>query len=215
MENDRPQNPLIAFGNLIAGLLILNLLTILLCLPILTAGAAFSALYYAMFRLIQGDGHPIQDFFRAFRRDFKQATPVWLILLLMLCAIAGMYVYLNAVESMSGWALVIFIILCFWFLAMFSWVFPLVSRFANRLFPTLRNAMLLGIVQFPRTVALVLLNGAFLAFALFFTDLIPRILPAYLAGCFSVPAYFSALLVKKPILGFRQTARPADDSQSE
>lgn len=61
-----------------------NLLFILSCLPIVTAGAGLSALYYTTLRTLRGDGelHPIAAFWKGFKDNWKQATAAWLALLL-------------------------------------------------------------------------------------------------------------------------------------
>ena len=59
-----------------------QLLYLLLCLPIVTIGAATSALYEVMIRFSDDErGRPLKDFFPAFRRNFVRATLVALCLL--------------------------------------------------------------------------------------------------------------------------------------
>ena len=60
----------------------LNVLWFLCSLPIVTMGAATTALYYACLKIVrEEDSHVAAQFFRSFRQNFRQATQIWLILL--------------------------------------------------------------------------------------------------------------------------------------
>ena len=71
------------FLGTVADLIILNLLFIICSLPIVTFGAAYSAKYYVAMKKVRGeDSGTIVPFFKAFKRNFKQSTVVWLIMLI-------------------------------------------------------------------------------------------------------------------------------------
>ena len=60
----------------------LNLLWLVCSLPIVTIGAATTALYYVTLKIAENEeGDITQQFFRSFKANFKQATVLWLILL--------------------------------------------------------------------------------------------------------------------------------------
>ena len=60
----------------------LNVLWFVCSLPIVTMGAATTALYYACLKIVRDeDSHVAAQFFRSFRQNFRQATQIWLILL--------------------------------------------------------------------------------------------------------------------------------------
>ena len=65
-------------GQLIA----LNLLWIVCSLPVITAGASTTALFYCTLKLHKdGDIRVIYDFFRSFKQNFKQSTLIWILML--------------------------------------------------------------------------------------------------------------------------------------
>lgn len=68
----------------LANLMILNFLTLFLCLPILTAGASLTAMHYVLLKIVK-DEEPeiISEFFHSFKMNFKQATIIWLIMLVV------------------------------------------------------------------------------------------------------------------------------------
>ena len=76
----------------------LNLLWIVCSLPIITVGASTTALYYVTLKIAEDrEGDITQQFFRAFRSNFKQATQLWLMLLLL-----GVVLGVDTVELAGG-----------------------------------------------------------------------------------------------------------------
>lgn len=77
------------FGKLMTRLGIIiaaNLMFVLFSFPVLTAGAAYTALYHVMFKTLRGDGviNPFKQFWIGFKNNFKQSTICWLVLLVLL-----------------------------------------------------------------------------------------------------------------------------------
>ena len=55
-----------------------NLLFLLGCVPVVTAGAAWAALYYTLFKTLrEGEVNPFRTFWQGFRDNFRQATAAW------------------------------------------------------------------------------------------------------------------------------------------
>ncbi len=69
--------------NQVRILVIANILFILCCIPVATAGAGFAALYYTVLCALRenGDIKPVKVFWQGLKENFKQATIVWLVLL--------------------------------------------------------------------------------------------------------------------------------------
>ena len=71
--------------NRFADLMILNLLFLLTSIPIFTIGASLTALYSVCFHLgTDREGSTFRDYFAAFKENFRQATALFLLLLLWL-----------------------------------------------------------------------------------------------------------------------------------
>ena len=82
-------SPVMVFLSKVANLMILNVLTIICCIPIFTAGAAITALYYVTIKMARGDDpYIIKGYFKSFKENFKQATIIWLIMLVVIAIIA-------------------------------------------------------------------------------------------------------------------------------
>ena len=83
-------NPVIAFLSRLADLIGLNFLFLICCLPVFTIGAAWTALYYVTVKMVRKEESYIwKDFFKSFRENFKQATLIWLINMLVLAIFAA------------------------------------------------------------------------------------------------------------------------------
>lgn len=78
-----------------------NLMYVLFSMPVFTVGAAFTALYHVMLKILRGDGtlNPFREFWHGFRSNFKQATLYWCALLVML--VLG-YVDVRFCDHMGG-----------------------------------------------------------------------------------------------------------------
>lgn len=68
----------------IGDLVLANLLWLVCSLPILTAGASTLGLFTVVNKMAAKEDYTVRtDFFKAFRRDFKQATALWLVVLVI------------------------------------------------------------------------------------------------------------------------------------
>ena len=196
----RLDSPLMRGLSQLADLMLLNILAVICSIPIVTIGASASALYYAVGHLQEDEGTPMRDFFRAFRQNFAQATVIWLILLACGAALLLATLYYLAV-NMTGGVILLTITCLAWLLwsFLFSWVFPLQSKFENTVRNTLSNALLWSLGYFPRSLLMAVLNAVPVAVAL--------LLPAYfLAGgivwlglWFALAASLNWRLLKKPL----------------
>lgn len=142
----------------------LNLVFIIVCIPLVTIGPAVSALYYASVKSIRRDrSYPIKEFFKAFKRDFKQSFIVGLILVL-----AAVIIYVdirfvvdfikNDFTAMRYVYLVIGLVISF----ISVYIFPLISRFSLKISGLFRLSFYLAIRHLLTTVvSLILLFGGF------------------------------------------------------
>lgn len=154
-------SPIIVFLTKVGGLMILNVLTILLCLPVITAGAALTALYYVTIRMVRDEETYIfQGYMKAFRENFRQSTVIWLVVL----AVGGLLYYdffvvmqfpASALRS-AGLVILTLVAVCFGVMAVY--VFPVLSRFENTVKNTMKNAFLMGFFSLPRTILVLLIH---------------------------------------------------------
>lgn len=75
-------NPFYRLMGTIGDLVVLNVLWLVCCLPVVTAGAATAGLFSVAHKMAAGEEYrAAAGFFKAFRRDWRQATAVWLVTL--------------------------------------------------------------------------------------------------------------------------------------
>jgi uncharacterized membrane protein YesL len=132
----------------IADLIILNVIFVVTAIPIVTIGAALTGLNFTAMRLVRGQSESTTgDYFRSFRRNFRQATVIWL-LILLLAAVLGAW-YLVAVNLVPAGVLQ-FIALAVWYLVVFVlslnvlWVFPYLANFEGTTREVFRNSRLMS-----------------------------------------------------------------------
>ena len=150
-------SPFFVFLSRVADLMILNLLFIVCCIPVFTIGAACTALSYVTLKQAeQVDGYIVRGFFHAFKQNFKQATLIWLIMLFMLIVLIMDFMLTGGVNALPGSAnsimrVLLYIGFAFWIMV-FLYVFPLLARFENTVFGTIRNAILISFANAPKTL---------------------------------------------------------------
>ncbi len=167
-------NPLMRFLSRVADVLILNLLFVVCSIPIFTIGASLTALYYCFFKMKDNeDGYLIKRFFHSFKENFKQATIMWLVMLLLAVILAFEFLMYRTVDGTMGTVMraLVFVGLIFWYL-MNTYVFALLSRFYNTIGNTFKNAALLMFANGPRSIVIVIIFVAIIAFTLMQTSTI-------------------------------------------
>lgn len=149
----------------------LSLLWLALCLPLITAGPATAALYYAVVKCVRGrEGGAFGYFFRSFRDNLKTGLKADLIvlpaavLLLVLHHVARWY------GTREGGLLYVLYVAQYFFLmlpaGMLCWLFPLLGRFDYGVGGLFRTAFQLTIAHLPSTVVIVLLTAQSAAFCI-------------------------------------------------
>lgn len=186
------EGPVIQFLNRVADLMILNFLVMLCCIPVFTAGAAFTAMYYVLLKIARKEeGYLLKGFFKSFKENFKQATLIWLGMLVITAFYAlDLYIFKNADVEFSRIFLVIFLAVAFVFILTSIYVFPLLARFNNSIKNTLKNAVSIAILYFPKSILLVVVY--ILPVALLYISTYSWVF-VFIFGI-SLPAYVSALI---------------------
>lgn len=152
-------NKFFVFMGKIADLCMLNLLCIICCIPIVTAGASLTALYYVTMKMVRNEeAYIFRSFFRSFKQNFKQATVINII---MLAAAAFLYIDTNIAGKMgqpAGKILgMIFAAFTLLYVMILLYVYPLLAKFYNSVKNTFKNAILMAIRHLPYTILMLLI----------------------------------------------------------
>ena len=194
-------------------LVILNILTALFCIPVITAGASVAAMHYVIMEMFEnrGDG-AAREFWKRFKENLRNATPVWLILLA-----AAVFIYVDCRIIMGGQMglpramLVPLYIGAFIEASIAVYAFPLTARFVYSTGATFKNSAILAVANFPRTVLMVLYH-VIMPYLLFNVS---RLLPLFFLVGISLPAYFSALLYMPVIRKMIGEPEPDEDTPED
>ena len=158
-------NSVITAINKIVDILWLCVLFFITCIPIITIGASITSLYYVMLKVIENDrGYVTSEYFSCFRKNFKQSTLVWLLLLGIYAFLAFDYIIMKSALSMgdlSGYLHYFFLFLikakCFFIFIIISWslyFFPYIARFQNTIKNMLKNTLMIALLNIQWTVLL-------------------------------------------------------------
>ncbi len=161
-------NMVIRILNRIGDILILHFLWLLCSLPIVTIGASTTALYYTAMKAVKyEDGYVARRFFKSFKENFRQSTIIWLIMLFagFLC---GWYLSYSIETHNSVLTMFSTILTCVYSFILI-YVFPLQSKFDNKITVTIRNAFLLSVKNFPWTLLMIVVLGLIGLFSYFYT----------------------------------------------
>ena len=141
--------------NTVADVMILSVLWVVCSLPVFTAGAATTALYYASMRSVRQEGSVFKDFFRAFRDNFKKSLMFTLLLAGAVLLIAGDFRIFSKVQFAGESVLrVILYAVIFLLIMIVSYFFPLLARYDAAVKAHIKNAFLLSISS-PLTTLIV------------------------------------------------------------
>ena len=203
-------NPVWNFMGKVADLVILNLLALICSIPIVTIGASWTAMYFVTIRIVRKEeGYVIRDFFRSFKENFKQATIIWLLVIVIAAIFAGdIAIYSMMPEQIPQFVMIGVVVLAFLAVGTIVYVFPILSRFHNTTKNTIKNAFLLSIVNIPFTIILIILMIVPYILAIFVIELAPIIL---LMGL-SLPAFFSSMIFVRI---FRKIEPAAEEEVAE
>lgn len=227
-------SPLMNGLNKLADIMITNLLTILffipagiiavaclyagdffwlvICIPLsLPCGAAVTAEHFVLLKIVRNEEtYIVKTYFRSFKQNFKQATAIWYIkVFIAVVLVADFWVVRSTEVSLPEWVplglLAVSIVV---FVLTFN-AFPLLAKFDNTVFKTVRNSLMVGLLILPKTILMVIVTIAPFALVAF----VPAFTPVIILLGISGPAFICALLYNKTYKRFEpeEESKDADD----
>lgn len=202
--------PLMRTLNKITDIIILNFLTLICCIPIITIGASITAAHYTALKMHRDtDNYVFRNFFRSFKTNFLQATLIWLIWLVFVgMSLFSFFAYGGSTfhSILKGVMLAVLLLVSMGTM----WLFPLQARFANPIGRTIRNAFLMASKYILRTfgMVLVVVAGGLLWMVSF------RFFWLVLLFGFSVPIYICAMIYNKPFLALEEAVQKRLDEEN-
>ncbi len=192
------------------------LLYALILVASMPIGAAFTALHYVCLKMVRNEeGYITRDFFKSFKLNFKQATIIWTVSMLIGALLIFNFTYIHLMEhatvffaaSAAAAIFLYFIIL---------YVFPILSHFENTVKGTVKNAFFMSILALPKTILMVIVTLIPVAIIYFIErfEAMMWLMPLTYLFWFSLPAYACAKLYDKTFKRFEPEAAQASDDMA-
>ena len=206
VDNRNEENLVVRICTLATELLVLNILTIITFLPVVTAGASLSAMHDCLQQIVRKEeGYISRRFFKAFKMNLKQGTLLWLPYMIIFAGvIVDIFIQVTSPDLLPKYIIIPAGIAAFVAFFSFQWIFPLQARFTGSYFDIMRLAFLLMIARFPRTALMTVVWVVPLSLVNFLPAL-----PLVLMFGFSVPGYIGAK-VYAPVL--KELEEPDNDT---
>lgn len=150
----RMDSPLMRFLTKIADLMVLNILFCVTSIPLITIGASWTALYSVTLKMVRDEeGSVSRSYFQSFRQNFRQATLLWLGVLVVLALLVLDIRVLNGMAggTAPGLLRVGVEILALLGIMVLQYLFPSLARFEASLADTLKNACMMALAHLPKT----------------------------------------------------------------
>lgn len=148
-------SPVFRFFDVIFNLFLLTIVWTVCSLPVVTIGASTTALFYVTLRMVHNEeSYVVQNFFKGFRTNFKQATGLWIgFLAFGLVLGLNYYAYFYGMKDvLPSWIIPILIIVTVIYAAVMMYAFPLLARYENTNKQVFRNAVILMVKYLFRTI---------------------------------------------------------------
>ncbi|MGN0304789.1 MAG: YesL family protein [Lachnospiraceae bacterium] len=202
-------NPFIQFLNRLTDVVILNVICLICCIPVVTAGASITALHYVTMKMARNEeGYMLRDFFKSFRQNFRQSTIIWgIFLLITLFFYVDIRIFNTGAANFPKILKLIIYMLYFFVCLTAMYAFPLLSRFSNTVMNTIKNGFLMSIIHVFKT----LLMAAVYLLPILILPLHGTLMGVYLLIGIAGPAYVNSFIWK----GIFKRYEPTEELQEE
>ena len=195
-----PDSRIMSFLAKLGDMFILNVLYLVCCIPVITIGAATTALYYNTLKMAENrESYVWREFLRTFKENFKQATIIWMIILVIGAVLVGDFLVMGGIGSqalVSVTAIVVIVVGVFLILTA-VYVFPVLARFDNSVLNIMKYALLMAIRHLPSTVVILAIHSVPLLLAFASLEAFIRGLLPVLLFTVSILAYFESKLFSR------------------
>ena len=157
-----PENPFWMFMSKIADVLCISLLWLLFSIPVVTIGASTTALFqFTLKQSANEEGYVWHTFFNAFKKNFKQATIIWIpALLLGILLIVEAYVCLAVGTPFSNMLFFAFMLLGIIYILILMWVFPIIALFELSTKKAVGNAFVMAVGNLHVSITIAVIAAA-------------------------------------------------------
>ena len=201
-------SPILKALGTLADLCILNIMTLIGCLPIITAGASITAMHYVLLKMVRNEeGYVWKDFWKSFKENLRQATAIWSVLMIFVAFfLVDCYIFKSLIETVSMPMLAVAGAFGLFLYMIYLYAFPLLSHFHNSVFGTIKNAFFVGVMAFPQTVLMMIATALPIILVYQYTQILPLVVMYGFTGS----GYFCAWLYSKTFKKLEPKAESAE-----
>ena len=188
-------SPILKVLGTLADMCLLNIMTLIGCLPVVTAGASITAMHYVLLKMVRNEeGYVWKDFLKSFKENFWQGLAIGSILIIFVAFfLVDCYIFKGMVENVSVPLLAVAGAFALFLYMIYLYAFPLLAHFHNTVLGTIKNAFFVGIMTFPQTILMMVVTALPLVLVYQYTQVLPLIVMFGLTA----PAYFCAWMYSK------------------
>lgn len=159
-------NPLMQFLTRVVDLAIVNLMTVIVMIPVVTTGPALAAMNNVLIHMVRQDGmSPWKQYRKALKQNMRQGIGLGLIFIGAGIVAGADLFLLHGIDSKASTVLMIIITvisICAFVIGIYA--FALQSRYENTIKGTLLNAVRLALTHIPRSLAMAAIWAAWAVF---------------------------------------------------
>ncbi len=150
-------NPVWKYVGRIWDAIWLTVLWTVFSLPIITVGASSMALFYVALKMVKDEeGAVTKQFVKAFRDNFKQATLLWLLMVVIGVVLGvNLWFYYQVEASFARVFLIVLLVFTYIFLMLLHYVFAVTARFDDSIRNLLALSFWLSMKNFGWTLLMI------------------------------------------------------------
>lgn len=183
----------------ITNIIIINLCFIISCIPVITIGAAITAMYSVNLKMVRDEETYIFSFYwKAFRRNFIQSTVCWG---LVVAAGSLLFFDFRFIGNMEGVIKNVFYVVITASIIVYCvitiYVFPYIARFEDKLGTCIKNSFIIGGANIGYTIIIMLITLASLLITFYNPRIMLRALFIWIMGGFALLSFINSFFLRK------------------
>ena len=186
-------NPVMKFLARLVDLAVLNIVTVVYSLPLVTAGGAMAAMNYVLLHLVRGDEtYVIRMFRKSFKENFRQGIPEGLLVILIAVITAtDLWAFHGSGSKAVTMMMIVISIAALLLFVNAVYMFALQARYDNSVKGTIMNAFRLSLGNLPRTAGMAVAWTIWALVLVYLHRAAPLVFMLY---GFTLPGYLCAML---------------------
>ena len=192
-----------------------NLLFVLCCIPIVTIGPAFTALYHCTLKMVKGNHiGTLKTFFRAFKQNFKQSFIAGIVVMVLSFVLFANYQFLTFQAGGISQIFMYLTAIIALFIAMVAlYIFPVIAAFEGTLKMLVKNAFLFAFMKTFKSLFMVIIWAAPLVMTYVDVQLQPLYVFCWFFFGFATLAYICSFMFYKMFKPYLPVEEEPDESK--